>query len=308
MGRRTTTSALLMLFFCVLSGCAESKDKTATTAEMSEQAIQAIATIDGPVDAVMAHSPIYPVKPEKLNILFVGNSYMAYRPIIDERRARYSVYHQVTNLLDLSGVGTQSEIVSIGGGTLKEHWEAGSDAESARGQLITGDYDLLIIQGRYDIHQSEENAARFLEYADRFVLLAREHNVKTLFFGLWATDKQISAEGDKFGPVAHEIYRKAAEQNLASYAPNGMAYGSLYSRLVSVLPEDEIETAMTADSIHPTTALAYLAANVVFYSMLNVQPPPLSAYQPPGISNEIGELIRLIARESVANYAFNSGS
>jgi hypothetical protein len=246
-------------------------------------------------------------RPDSLRVLFIGNSYLSYRPIVNNERSRNGSYHQVVNVLSQAGIDVQPQIFSIGGGTLQEHWEEGSGADTARGHLSSGDYDLVIMQGRYDIHQNDANAERFRDYAGRFSSLAQQHDTRVVLFGLWATDSQISPAGDTFGPVAHAIYQSAAEQNQIAYAPNGQAYAMLYNRLANVNSEEQIENALTADQIHPTTALAYLAANVVLHTLLDGQNVSFSNDLPPDVSSEIGALIREVARESVNQFAFNGG-
>lgn len=284
------------------SNTSDSMDTTTSTAT-TENAAEIPATAIPGTDET-GYQALYEQPPASLTILFVGNSYMAYNPTIDNQDSRFGSYNQIVSLLKQAGIEVKPTLRSIGGGTLEQHWELGTGADTPRGLIDSGEFDLLIMQGRYDIHESDEKATRFNTYADKFATLAKQNNMNALLFGLWATDYQISPEEDVFGPVAHEVYRAAAERNSISYAPNGMAYTALYGQLANVLTEEKIENAMTADEVHPTAALAYLAANVVYRTLFATQSPALDAYQPPGVSTEIGNLMRTVAQEAVVDHGF----
>ena len=208
-------------------------------------------------------------------------------------------------MIELADTDLSPKLSSIGGGTLEQHWLEGTEPETPRNLIESGEYDLLILQGRYDIHRGDQYVERFNTYVDQFSALAKENNMRVLLYGLWATDNWISPEKDIFGPVAHDIYRAAAERNAISYAPNGLAYNSLYGQLANTQSEQEIEATMTQDSVHPSPTLAYLAANVVYYTLFGKESPPTSIYLPPGITYETGEMIRAVAIESVIHHGYS---
>ena len=244
-------------------------------------------------------------------ILFVGNSYMAARPPINGSPSQITVARQITELIKVDIPGAYSTVRSIGGGTLKDHWDAGENRDSkgkttARYEIANGNYDLVILQGRYDIHENNANKNRFETYADRFADFAKNNNTKVLFYGLWARDQQISSSGgDTFGPIAHRIYRDTAIRNNVSYAPNGMAYGNLYNIFSRNMSDDQVENIFTYDSIHPHMPLAYMAANVVYGTIFGRQAPNLDQYRPPIINNEIGNEMRNIAWKAVREYSYS---
>lgn len=277
-----------------------------TNSEMDLQTVEAITTpTEQQQPQQSGYQATYQTLPQSLRILYVGNSYMAYTPEVNGSPSSYGAYHQINSLLQLSGIEVTPVMRSIGGGTLEQHWQEGDGTSTPRGLIQSGDFDLLIMQGRYDIHESNSKAARFNTYADRFATLAKENNMQVLIYGLWAADYWISPEGDTFGPVAHDIYRNAAERNAVSYAPNGLAYTELYNRLANVLSEQEIEDTLTQDTVHPAPSVAYLAANVVHYTLLGIDSPSMDTYRPPGISDDLGSVIRSIARETVSNHAYS---
>ncbi len=267
--------------------------------------VAAISTTPTFSSVESSYQALYPDIPESLNILFIGNSYMAYVPTIDGISTNAGPLSQLTSLMSRSGINVNYTLNSIGGGTLKQHWELGNGTGTPRGRIESGNYDLIIMQGRYDIHESEEKKARFDLYVDQFASLARQTNTNVALFGLWSPDDRISPAEDAFGPAAHDIYRNAAQRNSISYAPNGMAYRSLYQQLSNILSERQVEDAMTADEVHPTTALSYLAANVVYYTLFGIDSPTLNVYWPTGVSNEIGIAARSVATQASEQYGFN---
>lgn len=249
--------------------------------------------------------PLLSTSRNSLNVLFVGNSFLAHRPYIDGNPTSHTVFNQITEMIKVDIPNVRSRMRSIGGGTLKQHWDAGTGNRTARGELINGHYDLLVIQGRYDILESNEKANRFTDYAARFTNLAKNQGTKVVFFGLWARDTQISGNGnDTFGPGAHELYRNTAVSSNTFYAPNGLAYRDLYRQLLNTMTEQQIEEQYTVDNIHPYIPLAYMAANVTYSTIFGKQAPPMSSYAPPSLSNSDGERVRSIAWEAVKKYSF----
>lgn len=249
---------------------------------------------------------LFDIDSESLSILFVGNSYLAHRPYVDGNQTRFSVYQQLVDLIEIDIPDVRHRMRSIGGGTLQEHWELGISEGTPRHDIANGDYDLLVIQGRYDILQSRSNKNRFDEYADSFTELALQNNLKVLFYGLWATDSWISLDsGDEFNEEANEIYCNVAIRNSVACAPNGIAHGLLYNALGKTMSETEVEDLLTVDRVHPYPPLAYMAANVVYQVIFGEQAPPQSVYNPPTLEVEFGNLIRDTATQAVDSHALN---
>jgi hypothetical protein len=251
-------------------------------------------------------TPLFDTNTQSLSILFVGNSYLAHRPYVDGHQTRFSVYQQIVDLIAISIPNIQHRLRSIGGGTLEEHWKVGFTEGTPRYDITTGNYDLLVIQGRYDILQSERNKDRFDKYADLFAKLALENNTKVVFYGLWATDNWINPDsGDTFNQEANNIYCSAAIRNAVSCAPNGIAHGMLYDALSKTMSEVEVEELLTVDRVHPYPPLAYMAATVVYQVIFGSEPPNLSTYAPPSLTSELGALIRSVANKAVRTHALN---
>lgn len=279
-------------------------DRFENAAHVSNDFIFQPNSADGETVSGGRAEPLVDKTANGLRILFVGNSYMAYKPLLENEKSKYSVANQFVSLIEQDNTSVDFTMRSIGGGTLKEHWEQGQGENTPRADIASGRYDLLVIQGRYDIHRSSANRKRFDNYIDLFLNLAAAHDMKALVYGLWSTDKWINAEtGDTFGPVAHDIYRAAAKRHGASYAPNGMAYTALHSYLSQSMDETVVENYTTDDQIHPSIAMAYMIANVV-YSTIFVEPAPLlSRYRPPGLEDEVGAMLRGIATSAVTRFS-----
>ncbi|OED36244.1 hypothetical protein AB833_26770 [Chromatiales bacterium (ex Bugula neritina AB1)] len=250
---------------------------------------------------VSAITPLIDSNSENLSILFIGNSYLTHQPYLEGTPSKHSVAKQIVDMMNIEFANVKRRIHSIGGGTLEQHWEKGEGEGTARYDLSSGQFDVLIIQGRFDILDGEQYKDRFNRYANLFAELASKNGTKVVFYGLWATDAHISSErGDSFGPAAHEIYCQAAARNNATCAPNGIAYKLVYDSLAEVLDDETIEATLTYDSIHPFIPVAYMAASVVYSTLLGKEPLTLEQYHPPGTSEKMGELMRQSAWAATA--------
>ena len=285
----------VLLFVFGLIACEQSGGSTSVLPLPDTKIKQALASHDFSVSET-GLTPVVDIDSEELSILMVGNSYLSYQPLLNGEKSHYSVARQFIDMTRKVIPGVTHRIHSIGGGTLQEHWERGESEGTPRFDLMHGQFDVMVIQGRYDILEKTKFNDRFDRYANLFAELAARHNVKVVFYGLWATDTQISSSGgDRFGPAANEIYCKAAVRHQAACAPNGMAYGLVYKTLASVSEDATLEEMLTDDFIHPSPPVAYMAANVVYSTIFAQEPLPLSIYQPPGTSDELGQLMRAAA-------------
>lgn len=281
------------------AGCAADEAPVVST-NNANQEVTDLQTTPSPQGIVPA---LYSQIPATMNVLYVGNSYQAYKPPVEGQQTGYAVHQQVTDLLRFDIPGIQSTLKSIGGATLKQHWDEGNSTATARGYIESQQFDLLVIQGKFDILE-KQNANRFHKYADLFSNLAKEHGMTMVIYGLWSTDDWISRDKDVFGPTAHNIYKTAAERNGASYAPNGMAYAQIYNKLSETLTDSEIEETMTADFVHPNIPLAYLVANIVYMTVLGKPPVSFDEYGPPAMDADFANLIRNIAWDATQTYGY----
>lgn len=287
-----------VLILAFLSGCNSGSQGGSTPGDlaMTQQEVNdAFEAVGGglPDAGQVALVPLADVNTPDLSVLFVGNSYMAHRPYVDGEQTDFTVARQFIDLIKVDNANVRSKVKSIGGGTLKQHWDAGNAAGSARAEIGSGNYQLLVIQGRYDILENSDKKQRFDDYADRFATLANASGMTVVFYGLWATDQQISSTGgDTFGPEAQRIYCTAAARNGASCAPNGLAYELVYKTLSQSMDDSSIEDLLTFDAVHPFPPVAYMAANVLYATVFGRKAPPLAVYRPPTTNDSIGNLMR----------------
>lgn len=295
-------SSFCFVLILTLLGCRNDEQGNTKDAELPVDLLNQLSFPSDKFKSKRTIDPVFDRKRDSLNVLYVGNSYLSYRPIVKDERAPLSVYHQFNRMLEESGITVKNTRFSIGGGTLKEHWETGNGSETARGKIESEAFDLLVIQGRYDIHREAKFEARFDSYFDKFAELAKRHKVETVLFGLWATDKQISPNNDSFGPKAHEIYQRAALRNTVFYSPTGLGYSTMYEYLSKSFAESQIETFLTDDQIHPSPTLAYLAASMLFTRVVGFSAEGGDQFSPEEVNPKISEIARMISLWAIAEF------
>lgn len=240
---------------------------------------------------------------DDLSILFVGNSYTYYAP--NGNKSQSPEGHFVS-LLKAAGYDVSYDSAFVGGASLKKLW----DSTNAQNMIKSGDYDMVILQGYNKNMDSSSGVAEFRNYADKFTDLADANGADSAFYGIWAGDWQISASGDTWGPGAHNIYKGAASSNGSAYAPNGMAMAEAHEILTDRYGDNgqKAEELLTVDAIHAHSTGAYLAANVLFETLMPGDAPGNSKYNPGGVSNSDADLMQQIADDIVAQHAVSASS
>ena len=226
----------------------------------------------------------------------------------DTANGGISVGDHFVAMLETTGYDVTFRGTYVGGGTLKQVWER----EGTQDLVASGDYDLMILQGRNGIggQATEAFRAEFEDYANRFVDLADANGTETTLFGLWANDFQIAVDkGDTFGPEFDELYSQTAQELGVGYSPSGLAYARAHSELTALYGNGDngqtAEDLLTYDTIHPSQLGAYLAANVLYYTTVGTPPPDQDAYLPQGISRSDAELMQQIAAETAELFGIN---
>ncbi len=240
---------------------------------------------------------------DDLSILFVGNSYTYYAP--NGNKSQSPEGHFVS-LLKAAGYDVSYDSAFVGGASLKKLW----DTTNAQSMIKSGDYDMVILQGYNKNMDSSSGLAEFRNYADKFTDLADANGADSAFYGIWAGDWQISASGDTWGAGAHNIYKGAASANGSAYAPNGMAMAKAHEILTDRYGDNgqKAEELLTVDAIHAHSTGAYLAANVLFETLMPGDAPSNSSYNPGGVSNSDANLMQQIADDIVSQYAITASS
>jgi hypothetical protein len=190
-----------------------------------------------------------------LRVLFVGNSYTSVNdlPSILVRMAARA----------RPAVTMTAESVLVGGATLRTHWES----SGAQGRLRGEPWDAVVLQGQSvePLWQPEVFAA----HADRFGALARERDVRPLWFATWARRADSDVYAERWSGGAVDAMTVALERGYASArARNGGALarvGEAWRRSLAMRPS---LTLHDGDGSHPTIAGSYLAACVLYLALV----------------------------------------
>ncbi len=237
--------------------------------------------------------------PASLSVLFAGNSYQQNGPNSDQ-----FVTTQFLNLLGDVGISSSSKKVVLGATTLKQLWDEGQ----VQADLATGTYDVMILNGKNTPLSTTEGVEEFDTYAELFIDLAAANGTETVLFGLWAGDWEIDVTGgDSFAATAHTLYRDAALNHGAAYAPTGVAWADAHAELSALYGNGDngqtAEDLLTRDAIHSAETGAYLAANVLFETVFDTPPPSPPDDLPNVLTLGNASLMQNIAGDAVADYA-----
>jgi len=174
---------------------------------------------------------------EKLNVLFVGNSY-----------TYNSNLPQITALLSAEADTKLITRRSVAGGAyLWEHWH-GKKGLKTRAIISEGDFDIVILQDNSMATLRVPDST--LKYINRFTEFNRKHGAKTYLFNTWAREKvpQSQVEIDA-------VYEQAAKESGAVRVPVGEAW----QLAMDIRPSIDL---YNADGSHPSQLATFLTACV----------------------------------------------
>ena len=192
-----------------------------------------------------------------LRALFIGNSFTA----------RNDLPGMITALAAAAGVRFEHRLMSIGGASLRAHWNLGAAAEAIR----TGGYDYVVLQEQSTL--PVKNAARMLENVRLFDAVVREVGAKAALYLTWA---RLHAPDTQ--RAITDAYQAAARETGAALVPVGVAWQQFLAKHDRPALHDR-------DGSHPTPAGTYLAACVFFAVLFGRSPVGLPAGVP-GMSAE----------------------
>ncbi len=205
---------------------------------------------DKPVSGTPKEAAIDPPKP--LNILLIGNSQC---PTIVE--------NQLLEKLAASDKGQRLIKVSgciKGGASLRSHWDAGTEPETARGKIASGTWDYVVLQ---DIYHVEE--AGFQPYARQFHALIKESGAKTVLFGT----ASILSDYPKGFERQHRLHFAMGKELGVPIVDASYAYKRYFGETPST---ERLESLFAKDRAHPGPWGSYLYA-CMLYSVLTERSP-----------------------------------
>ena len=208
------------------------------------------------------------------SILFIGNSFTAANGglgLLLEELAR--------SFDSASKLATSA--ITMDGAILKRLWE---DSD-ARSEIRGGAYEFVVVQG--DI--AEGDLQTFDTYARKFVAEAQRAGARTVLFMGWAYERLGWINQGEIAR-AHNL---VALESGSDVAPVGLAW----SRVMKERPALNL---FSADREHPNKSGSYLAACVVYATVMNRSPEradPQSSTE--GIAAEQARYLECVAWETV---------
>ncbi|MEX2121336.1 MAG: hypothetical protein WD847_17210 [Pirellulales bacterium] len=179
-----------------------------------------------------------------LNVLFIGNSFTA----------RNDVPGLIERLAAARGKSLQHRLISAGGASLRNHWNAGK----ALAAIKEGGYDCVVLQEQSTL--PVKNAKRMHENVRLFDEAIKAARAKTVLYMTWA--RQHAPESQQ---AITDAYTEVGRELGATVVPVGLAWQSF-------LGEHDQPVLHDRDQSHPSLAGSYLAACVFLAVLFNESP------------------------------------
>ncbi len=181
---------------------------------------------------------------QALDILFIGNSFTQ----------RNSLPRLLAELAAGRSVPVNHELISMGGASLRSHWNAGRAAKA----IATGSYDYVVLQEQSTL--PVKNAKRMAENVRLFDALIKRAGSKTVLYMTWARQHTPDAQ-----QAIANAYNAIGDELGALVVPVGLVWQRF-------LAEFDKPVLYDRDGSHPTLAGSYLAACVFLAALLKENP------------------------------------
>jgi hypothetical protein len=178
-----------------------------------------------------------------INILFIGNSFTQ----------RNDLPGLLTAMAVERQVQVQHQLISVGGASLRTHWNAGRAAK----EIATGKHDYVVLQEQSTL--PVKNAMRMAENVRLFDEVIKEAGSKTVLYMTWA--RQNAPESQQ---AITDAYKSIGDELGAIVIPVGLAWQKF-------LTEHE-RPLYDRDKCHPSIAGTYFATCVFLSSLLKINP------------------------------------
>ncbi|AGA80395.1 hypothetical protein [Echinicola vietnamensis] len=180
---------------------------------------------------------------ETLRVLFVGNSYTYF----------WNLPQMVSALAADQGMSIITRKSTLGGATLKQHWEGERGLETKK-MISEGEWDVVVLQNHSK--STINDPVEFEDYGKKFIELVKAKGAKPLLYMTWARN---------WNPLMQETisegYRDLAKSTGVDLAPVGEVWGQ-----ARILRPDL--SLFDPDGSHPSQIGTYLTA-CVFYRILS---------------------------------------
>ena len=207
-----------------------------------------------------------------LKVLFIGNSFTA----------RNDLPGLIARLAEAGGHHLQHQLISVGGASLRTHWNKGH----AQNRIREGDFDYDVLQEQSTL--PVKNATRMHENVRLFDQVIRAARAKTALYMTWA--RQHAPETQR---AITEAYESIGSEIGATVIPVGLAWQKFLAGYKSPVLHDK-------DKSHPTLAGSYLAA-CAFYAVMFAGSPIDIDVSVDGLLDEDARPLRQAAQATVGN-------
>jgi hypothetical protein len=184
-----------------------------------------------------------------MNVLFIGNSFTQ----------RNDLPGLVAQMAEAAGEQLDHELLSIGGASLRMHWNKGEAAELIKNGL----FDVVVLQEQSTL--PIKNAARMRENVLLFDEAIKAVRARTALYMTWAR-----AHAPQSQAAITEAYTSVGKEIGATILPAGLAWEK-------VLSEPKHPVLHDKDGSHPSFAGSYLSACTVLEALFGINPVGNSA-------------------------------
>jgi hypothetical protein len=179
-----------------------------------------------------------------IKLLFIGNSFTQ----------RNNLPELLAELANAGNLTVGHELISVGGASLRTHWNAGRAAKA----IATGGYDYVVLQEQSTL--PVKNGQRMAENVRLFGDAIKRAGSETVLYMTWA--RQHSPETQQ---TIAEAYIAVGKELGATVVPVGLVWQDF-------LAQHDRPALYDRDQSHPTLARSYLAACVFLAALLKANP------------------------------------
>ncbi len=188
-------------------------------------------------------------KSAEVKLLFIGNSFTQ----------RNDLPGMLRDLALARGVILRHDLISVGGASLRTHWNAGRAAEA----IASGGYDYVVLQEQSTL--PIKNATRMAENIRLFNDSIKRAKSRTVLYMTWAREHSPDSQ-----QAITDAYNSVGNELGSIVVPVGTAWQQFITKHAQ-------PTLYDRDQSHPSVAGSYLAACVFLTVLFGATPVGIEA-------------------------------
>ncbi len=197
------------------------------------------------------------LRSRSVNLLFIGNSFTQ----------RNNLPALLAELAAARRLSVRHALVSVGGASLRTHWNAGRAAKA----IATGGHDYVVLQEQSTL--PVKNAQRMAENVRLFDEAIKQAGSETVLYMTWAREHSPETQ-----QTIADAYIAVGKELGATVVPVGLVWQDF-------LAQHDRPVLYDRDQSHPTLAGSYLAACVFLAALLKANPVGIDS-GPTGLSEQ----------------------